>query len=995
MFKNKFLVFILIANSICIYGQKYSIDFINHKNGLTQSCGHTITRHNGYMWFGTQDGLNRYDGTRIKAFKVKDYPHMKSNYINAILPDSKNKLWIGTTEGLSLLDTETNKFISVNGDSIKFVKRLYKDDYGNLWVTPQNKGLYQKKNNSDIFLNIRFFQNDKIIDFDEYNCEIFIATSNDIYNFDISHNKFIKLELSSDLKSKMGEITSFLIQKNGYFWVGTFKKGVYLFTEHKGKLFLQSHFSTDNSEIRSNEITKISEDAKGNIWLGTRASSAYIYSGKNWFSVNDFYKSSNSINGYIFSFYHDEQDITWIGTDGDGIARCDASKNKFTKVLEFDKNKFNFVQGEMVFDINGYGSKIYVGVKDKYMLEFDEKTNLFKEFEDHDLNYFKNHPRQMILEGDKIWIGSDKGLRQYNIKENKYAALEVPKQVIFIYTVCLVGDDELWAGGTEGLTRMNKMDLTVLPIKKDHPLFGISSLLIRNLFRDKFGKIWIGTVGHGLFCYDPVLNTLIEINLNRNFDCNGIRCFLEDAEAMFIGTDCGLYKIDQNYSVIKKVTESDGLPNDVIYSIEKSRKSGYWLASNQGLTYATENFTKFENYTEEDGLPGNEFNTNCSYVSESGIFYFGGMKGMVMFNENEIKNNTFIPLLKVYDVFIDNIALSRNHWINDSTITVEPTQKYVKISFSVSNFSDSENNHCIYKLEGFNDWQNVPNNNEILFTGLKAGKYHLSVKGFNNDDVPAKNMVNLTILVKAPFWQQWWFYLLILLLVFAIIFLWFKKEWKTKEREIKYQSEIEEIRNVALRSQMNPHFIFNCLSAIEYLMISGSDKAQLYLNKFSRLVRNTLDFTNNELVTLRDELNHLNIYMELENLRFNNMIKYTTNIDVEIDVDSIPFPPLILQPLVENSIKHGFNRKISHPEIILNVSKLGNYLLIQLRDNGIGISKSKNIKVKHDDKSYGIEVTKQRLEIFSRKMNKHTDFNITDLNEEIGNGTMVAIKMEL
>ncbi len=996
MSKIAILVFIISANNYYIYCQNYSLEFINEKNGLSQSCGHTITQHNDYMWFGTQDGLNRYDGTRIKTFKSKDFPAMGSNYINIILPEDQNRLWIGTTEGLSLMDIEKDKIIAVSRKSLKFVKKLYKDNFGNLWATDQYKGLYKKNSNSDNFEYIKFFDQQKVKGFDEYKGTIYIATTNAIYQFSDSQNIFKKMVLPDKIEKSIDMITSFLISETGDFWLGTFKNGLYKISENNGILSLVNHFTTSNCKLGSNEITCVSEDAKGNVWLGTRASSAFIYVDKEWVALNDFYKSNQFIKGYIFSFYHDIQGITWIGTDGDGIAQCDPSKEKFTNILEQDKKIFDFERGEIVFDINGSGSKIYIGVKDKYILEFDEKTNGFNEFEDYDLNYYKNHPRQMILEGDKIWIGSDKGLRQYNLKEKKYTSLNVPKQVIFIYTICLVGEDELWSGGTEGLTRMNKKDLTILPINEDHPLYSISNLLIRNLYQDKFGKIWIGTVGHGLFCYDPLINSLVEINSNHNLDCNGIRCFMEDKNEMFVGTDCGLYKLDQCFDVIRKVSEVDGLPNDVIYSIEKSKKSGYWLASNAGLTYVQKDFTKFENYNVDDGLPGNEFNTNCSYVSDDGFFYFGGMKGLVKFNENEIKNNSYEALLKVYDIFIDNKVLTRDQWTKDSTVVVEPNQKYLKISLSVSNYSDSKNNHCSYRLKGFNDWQNVPDNNEILFTGLKAGKYNLTVKGYNNDDTPTKNNINLVILVKAPFWQKWWFYLILLFSFGCFLTLWLKKELRTKEKEIRYKSEIDEIKNVALRSQMNPHFIFNCLSAIEYLMISGaSDKAQIYLNKFSRLVRNTLDFTNNELVTLKDEITHLNIYIHLENLRFNDTIKYYQNIEININPDLFQFPPLILQPLVENSIKHGFDETIKKPEITLSITIQGKYLVIQITDNGIGISNSKNKAIRQYENSYGLDVTKQRLQMYSRKINKKTEFHVYDLSDQSGQGTNVVLKIEL
>ena len=755
-------------------------------------------------------------------------------------------------------------------------------------------------------------------------------------------------------------------------------------------------YNQSNSGLKSNEISCVSEDSEKTIWVGTASASAYYFSDNNLTSINVDHKNKRSIEGYTFGFYHDNQGITWIGTDGDGVAKCDKLKAKFNNILEFDKKVFPHDKGELVFALSGTGPNIYIGIKDRSLIEYNEDTKQFSERINLNPLFNRHNPRQIIVDHDTVWLGYEMGVKLFSNKKKKYFDQALINEANYVYSIAITKNNDVWVGGNEGLKLFRKGDLSRIPINSKNPLFEISNDFIRVLHRDKLDNIWVGTTGNGLFHYNTFQKKLMKIDNVQGFDCSDIRCFKEINQNMFIGTDCGFYILNKDFEVIKNITTKDGLPNDVIYSIEKSLNSGIWIGSNAGLTFVSEDFKKIKNYTVDDGLPSNEFNTGSSFISESGLFYFGTMKGLVVFNEKEIFQNSFQPSLKISDIWIDNKLLGNNDWKQDSTISVEYNQRFIKIILAVSNYSDSKNNYCEYKIDGFNDWTRVPENNELLFTGLSSGKYNLSIKGFNNDDVPTLNTINLILDIETPLWKQGWLYFLFATCIILISYLLLKREWKNRERELKYKSEIEEIRNVALRSQMNPHFIFNCLSAIEYLMISdSSEKAQQYLNKFSRLVRNTLDFTTNELVSLKDEISHLNLYVLLENLRFENRINYECIVAPDINLGVIEFPPLVLQPLVENSIKHGFSENIKLPKVVLTINKTDKYLEISIVDNGIGFQNSKSANSDKNKKSYGLEVTRQRLQMYSKKLNKNTDFQISDLSDKGKRGTEILIKIEL
>ena len=978
------------AESFC---QGYSFEFIDFRNGLSQSCGNAIVKQNGYLWFGTQDGLNRYDGTRIHVYGSSTYPVIQSNYINALVPQDAQMLWVGTTQGLYKLNTELDTLTQILPDQIHHVKRLYVDSHKNIWTTSQNDTLKVINPKIDRCRTIPEFNEERVIGFSEYDGLLFIATDTKLFSYDSQDEFLTEIPIPSENNHKFEYSTSFYIDAKGIFWIGTFGNGIIRFTYQSGTLSPLDHFTSANTSLEIDEISAISQDAQKNMWIGTRSASMFIFKDGQWIVVNDnLQNKSKYIKGYIFCFYHDDQGITWIGTDGDGIGKYDPQTIKFNTILPQYYPDYDIEKGECIFHIAGNNNKVYFAIKDVCLTGYDERTKSITTYTDLHPYYLNNHPRQILIDSSGIYIGSDKGVRIFDPKSNAYAKASSFDK--YIYTICLV-NDQLWTGGTEGLQLLNKSDLTPIPLDPIDPLRAISKYLIRILYRDRKGNVWIGTTGQGLFHYTPSSQVVREINKNKDFDCKSIRCFHESEKCMYIGTDCGYYKINDSFDIDLKVSTANGLPNNVVYSIEQSIRSGLWIGSNAGLTYISEDLQKIKTYTISDGIPGNEFNTNASYRSDSGILYFGGMKGITSFDETLLKPNTYRSYLKIAELQVEDVPLHPSDWLKDSSVTLSYTQKRLNIKLSVSNYANCQNNYCLYKLDGINDWTRVPTSNELTFTGLAYGKYTLTIRGFNNDDYECINKASLQILIPPPFWKSKWFYGLLIVLPLALIYAWKSKELKAREKELRYKNEIQNIRNLALRSQMNPHFIFNCMSAIEYLMISGSkEKAHQYLNKFSRLMRNTLHFTSYEVVTLNEELNHLNLYVSLENLRYNNEIKMTTIIEEPVDPDTLFVPPLLLQPIVENCFKHSFSATSTHPEININISMAERYCVISITDNGRGYNPSTNSVSDAKEKSYGLAITRQRLQLYGDKANVKTHFEISNIEGPNRHGAQIVISIE-
>ncbi len=979
-----------------IFGQDYAVEFIDYKQGLSQSCGIAVVKQNGFMWFATQDGLNRFDGTRIKVFKTKDFPGLRNNYINALAQLGSDHLLIGTIEGLSLMDTKFNTITTLASDKIGYVERIFIDDHNNIWVTSENEGLYVQWKGDLSFTKIKEMDNETVVGFTAYLNTILIVTKTGIFQYSTESQKLNKLKFLPNTLIQKAVLSTAFFDSNQNLWVGTLFSGLFKCHIQNDVCQIDSKYNQNSSKIGSDEITCISEDNECRLWVGTGSASAYTFDGARWTSINELHGNLKVIHGYTYSLFHDNQGITWVGTDGYGIAKCDRMKTKFSNILALDKRMFQSNQSALVLDIAGKGSKIYLGIKDMNLIEYDEKTSVFRKIPLNHPGKINNYPVQLMLQKDQLWIASFFDIMQYDTKKGVLSKSIYLKKASIIYTLNQTNSNNIYLGGIDGLYYLDKGNSTLNAIDFDHPLSKISKLFIRVIYEDKFKNLWIGTTGNGLYFLETTTGKLMQINEYKNFNCKSIRCFKETETEMLVGTDCGMYTLDMKGNVISIVTSDFGLPNDVIYCIEKSSLGGYWLGSNAGLTYLSHDHKRIKTYTESDGLVSNEFNTNASFVSESGLFYFGGMKGLVSFDEKTILENNYHAKLKISDIFIGNKVIPIDDWAKDSIIELAYDQKYLKIALAVSNFSDSENNYCMYKINGFSGWTKMQKNNELHLTGLSPGKYTLSMRGYNSDNYATLNEIELLLVVKAPFWKHRWFFMTMLTGIFAMIYLWLTIRWKNREKELKYKAEIDEIKNMALRSQMNPHFICNCLSAIENLISDrNSEKAQMYLNKFSRLVRNTLDFTRNEFVTLKEELAHLDLYVMLENLRFNNVIKFELNIEEGINTENLLFPPLILQPLVENSIKHGFSNKITHPKIKLHIHENQKKLIIHLRDNGIGIQHRSSEFNELVGKNYGLDLTKQRLHLYGMKIEKSISFNIFDLQANGEVGTLVEITIDL
>jgi hypothetical protein len=476
---------------------------------------------------------------------------------------------------------------------------------------------------------------------------------------------------------------------------------------------------------------------------------------------------------------------------------------------------------------------------------------------------------------------------------------------------------------------------------------------------------------------------------------------------MWVGTiGAGLNFIDLAMKEITRYSEQDGLPNNVIYSALEDDDGNIWISTNYGLTRFDRDNRSFIKYDVKDGIQGNEFNGGAYYKNDKGEMYFGGMNGFNLFHPDEIKTNEVPPIMVITGFSIFNDP-QPGPFLDGDTIVLRYSDNFFSIEFAALEYTNPSKNIFRYKLENYdNQWiTRDASMREADYKKVSPGTYVFRVIGANNDGVWNTSGTSLVIRITPPWYETWIFRILFALLViftFWSIIYWrfksLKKKHEVEKKVLEIEKQIFELEQKALRLQMNPHFIFNSLNAIQSFVISNdTEKAIPYLAKFSHLMRMILANSSESYIPLKDELRALKYYMDLEKLRFDDSFDYTIEIDEVIDEDFVEIPPMILQPYVENAIIHGLNHKEERGKLELKFKLNKRSLTCTIEDNGIGRERARQIREQSGIRRQprGMMITRERLEIMKRQNKEDFSVDVEDLKDPDGNaaGTRVSISM--
>ncbi len=775
-------------------GNGIKFEQISIEHGLSQGTASCIIQDNrGFMWFGTQNGLNRYDGHEFKPHtsNSNNLDTLSHNLVISIFKDQSGIIWIGTQGGgLNKFDPETEKFTSHrnsrNFESLKEmnIRAIHEDKQGILWIGT-DEGLYKNDTDKKTFHLCRdcinkdgdFIKKIKTI-YEDKNEKIWIGADEGLveykYNNGKRYFKHYPIETGDDFNIEVNAICE---DQAGELWIGTII-GLYKFDRKTGKF---TPFKED--ALKNKQISVIFKDKENTTWIGTAGDGLYQLEpeGKiisNYRNIpNDFTSLSNN---YVLDIYQDKLGLLWIGTFGGGINKLDPEGKKFSLYKNIPRDPDSLSNNEVRGICQDKNGGIWVSTRGGGLNQFDPVNKKFKRYLiGEDISRDPRRNEVNIIHADhfgNIWVGTfQSGLYKFVPGDGTFHIHETNSIKKRDHILSIYEDKKegyLWIGiEDKGLIKLDKnKDRTELKTYKNIP--GESSSLSNNkvyaICEDHSGILWIGTGGGGLNRFDKEKGQFthyIPDQANPNsLSHNFITAIFEDSsKILWIGTlGGGLNKFEKEIFIVYKTEQ--GLPDNVIYDILKDKMGNLWLTTNRGLAKFNPKTGESRNFTISDGLQGWEFNQGAAcYNKETGMMFLGGFNGFNVFEPAKINDKWSTP-----DIIITSFKkLDKDVKLDkcipkSKKLTLSYKDNSISFGFAVLNFSDPENNQYAYKLEPINkDWIQLGNKHDVDFTGLGPGKYIFHVKGADSHGVWSEKEASIKITITPPFWKTTLFYALI------------------------------------------------------------------------------------------------------------------------------------------------------------------------------------------------------------------------------------------
>jgi len=1039
-----FLIMLFLAGSKNLSaqnGNEFVFDRITSENiiirkGLSQNTIYCqMEDRQGYLWFGTWDGLNKFDGYNFTIYNKQN--GLTNETINSILEDEFGRIWIGTENGLNCLNKRTGKittYQSVAADSTtlsgNWINYLYQDKPGQIMICTNmglnildfETGIIRKFQNAESRPGNSRRNNVNCILSDHQN-KYWVGTNFGLLKYDpVTHENIRFLNRPGDYESLSSNVVNVIMQDSEQrIWIGT-EFGLNLIDENEGKFKIFLNNTNLSPMTVNNNITDIFEDSHGTFWVATDGGGLNIFdrkSGKFKTIRNDPKNPYSLGNNRIYDICEDRSGNLWFGTFK-GVSKIARHNNKFG-LFTHDPDNPNSLSDNFIWAFCEIEPNIFWIGTDNGISVFDKSKNTFISIKPKpgNPNSLSSSRVRCILKDSsgKIWIGlRDAGLDKFDPVSGKFTnfrpSLQDRNSLSDIFVLSLFEDNEgiIWVGTNKGLNMINPKTNHIRPLfhNPDDPT-SLSDNTIYNITQDSQGVIWLAT-NKGLCRYNRDagnFSTFINIAQNNDRGVSDKLFFLfEDSRSeLWIGTrGGGLARFDRQTETFFTFNTDDGLPNNVVYGILEDEHQNLWLSTNWGLSRFNKKEGSFINYDVTDGIQSNEFNSGASLKSRDGEMFFGGMRGFNAFYPNEIKINTAKPPI-VITAFKKFNIIQPGEILDGDTIILSHDENFFSFEFSSLDFTNPSKNRYSYILENYsNNWTNVDGSRHFAeYTKVSPGKYIFRVKGSNNNGVWNDEGISLTIIIKQPWYSTWLFRICALIALFAAIYsiIYFRfnitrKKHEMEKKVLQIEKQLIEIQQKALRLQMNPHFFFNSLNSIQSFVLSNDvDLAVHYLGKFSQLMRMILSNSAESIIPLADELQAVRLYLEIEKLRFDDKFTYSISVDPKIDEEFIGIPPMIIQPYVENAIIHGLVHKETDGHIVIELKKDNNFILCTIQDDGIGRQKAMEIKKQSglNNRPKGMLITKERLEILNQGSNQKYSVKVTDLMDESQNscGTMVEL----
>lgn len=971
----------------------YYFTRINGENGLSQNNVKSIVQDSwGFMWFGSRNKLNRFDGISIKVFDVTDLIQKKSNNnIAALFEDVHKKLWVGTDKGIFIFDPITENFSFLNQktkDGIQindWVSDIRADLDNNVWIVIPNQGLF-------------------------------------LYH--LTEKRLEHFNLGSNLVPDQGNPECMCIEQNGTIWIGTNGGGVYHYNKSK-KTFTQYLGNANRSTLkgqniytmcdygeelvigihegklvklhkRKNTLTDVEAPVVNykiirnvqfineKLWVGTQFGLFVVDEKRKTVShIHEEITNPHSLaDNVVEKIYEDKEGGIWLGSYFGGVSYLPnqgMNFERYTPTLEFGT-----ISSKRISALKeGENGNIWVGTEDGGLNILDSSTKTFIQ----DAKKLGNPTYNMkilsiLLQGNKALIGYFKNgidvikLPGYN--KSHLSGTQLGLAEASPYALCEDRYGKIWLGNGWGVFVCDNDNLKFERVKE------LGWLYVYDILEDSEGNIWVATMGNGVFKFDPVVKNIKHYTFKsddkNSLSSNSVSSISETTDGgIWFSTDRGgICKYNKDKNNFTSFSISDGLPDDVAYKILEDKYKNLWFGTNKGLVRFNPNTKDIRVFTQNDGLLGNQFNYKSALATKSGKLYFGGYDGLIAFDPYQFKENKYIPPVYITKLSIynkepiiggDNSPLQKSI-IHTDKITLNHTQSNISFDFVALSFTAPRSNRYAYKMENLDkDWTYTTENHSVSYSKLPPGNYTFIVKGANNDGLWNDKETKLEIMILPPWWQSKpalfiYFALIVLSLYYFLRWnnqkhernnLEKQKLFETEKEKELYSAKVEFFTDIAHEIRTPLTLINGPLESLNEMNIQDKDiKKNLHImeentNHLLLLINQLLDFRkiDNNKFMLKLKPCNINQILDEINSRFELMSEQRKKkIEIKIPNEIIEAPvdreglTKILNNLFVNAMKY------SNERIIIELSVLQNqFFSIRLSNDGELIPKEESEKI--------------------------------------------------
>ena len=969
------------------YSQSKNLIFnnLNIEQGISQSSVDIIFQDSkGYIWLGTNDGLNRYNGYEFKIYNYEEYENsISGNGITDITEDKDGNIWVNTSKGVNKINTSTDEISNYT----ELNEKINEDSTTEVIVTKDNKilvGTYEglnlynpKEDKFELILEQKGgILSSCIYAISEDNSgNIWIGTEAGINklskDFKILESYPINVEENSLGESEIYNI--FCDDDNGFVWAGSDSSGLLRIDTKTKKVKQYINNPDDKNSLPGNQVGDVLRDSKGNLWVGTTDGLARYNEDKDNFDIykKKVYDKNSLVYDDVRTIIEDREGILWVGTySGVSIFDTDSSIKYYNAGLDDEYLlSENMVHG-IYEDKDRY---LWVGSRNKGVNIIDRENNTSQSvsMENNDVIQ-SNSINDITGYKDFIFIATDAGVLKIDKKEKIIINYNLEDGLIGenVKDILVCNKNYLWIGSTNGLTLLDIENDKVI----DMTNYVEEGSYVKHMHQGKDGSYYLGFYKDGGFgvikpnfketkYYKNISNDKTSISNNR------IRYINEDSKGnIWLGTSYGLNKYNPKTEKFERYTTKDGIANNTVYGVLVDDNDNIWISTNKGISQINTKNNNINNLSVTDGLQGNEFNGNAAFKSNSGELFFGGINGLNSFYPYDV-----ISVDNKSKVIFDGFKVNHKEYLDINGLKLDNNVDNIVIKFFTPVYSNNKNISYEYELIGARSFKSATKENQVVYNDLKSGKYTFKVRAVDSRGYISE-VETIEFSIKYPFWMSPIAYIIYLAIIILIIIN-NKNKLKKLDRLVKSRTiELEEQMvknenlyndNIQIEENKNKYLVnlshelrtpLNVISSTNQLLLGLSqkdivknEKLAYYIDISERnckrllnLVNNILDHTKLQSRMYKLNLNEVDIIYLVEETSL-TLIDYIKSKSIDLIKDPEVEEKVILcddyeiERCIVNLVSNAAKFTLEGGSITIKIKDLDDKVMISVLDTGIGI----------------------------------------------------------